>query len=677
MKKRENIFHTIFITCLSLAILLATLASYSIAAATTGSEKIELAELSLEELMEIKVDTVVTASRFEQLVTEAPASVTILSANEIRKYGYRTLADIIRSIPGLYITYDRNYSYIGIRGFGRHGDFNSRILLLIDGHRLNDNIFDTASLGTEFPLDIDLIDTLEFVRGPGSSLYGSNAFFGVINIITRKAGDVGTEAAVAAGDKNTWKGRLSHGGTYNSGLDVLMSGSILTSDGQRKIYYPEYASSPTGPEFHDNDYDSAKSIYSRISLGDFSISGLYGTREKGVPTGAYGAVYNIKPNFTMDGREYVDLNYVHTFGSTTSISAKIFYDEYTYEGRNTYDKLSGPPYVITRDKAHARWWGGEVVANLAPVSKHRISFGAEFKNNISSSQTNYDENPPKTNLDYNHNSTNWGVFAQNEHSILKSLFINVGVRYDDYDRFNSFNPRTALIWMPSATSTFKLLYGEAFRSPNAYESYYTDGETQKIATDLKPEKIRTYEAVWEQYFNDVFNSSISTYYYRVNNLISLVTDPTDGLMVNRNIDRVEAKGIDLSLQAKTVSGLLGRLSYTWLDATNTDSGEWLVNSPHHLVKANISIPIYRTNFYISPELQYTSPRKTLAGKLTGDALIANMTIMGRNLIKGLDASASVYNLFNTTYGDPGSSEHKQDVINQDGINFRFKLSYRF
>ena len=98
-----------------------------------------------------------------------------------------------------------------MRGFSRPGDFNSRILLQIDGHRLNDNIFDTAAIGTEFPLDIDLIDRIEFMRGPGSSLYGSNAFFGVINIITRTSEDVKREFSASTARYNTWSGRASYG----------------------------------------------------------------------------------------------------------------------------------------------------------------------------------------------------------------------------------------------------------------------------------------------------------------------------------------------------------------------------------------------------------------------------------------------------------------------------------
>ena len=146
----------------------------------------DLADMSLEELMLIDVDSVYGASGFKQKVTEAPASVTIITSEDIQRYGYRTLADILRNVQGFYVTYDRNYSYLGVRGYGLPGQYNSSIALLIDGHRLNDNIFDGALIGTEFPLDVDLIDRVEVIRGPNSSLYVASAFLGVINIITKQ-----------------------------------------------------------------------------------------------------------------------------------------------------------------------------------------------------------------------------------------------------------------------------------------------------------------------------------------------------------------------------------------------------------------------------------------------------------------------------------------------------------
>ncbi len=170
----------------------------------------DLTELGPEQLMKIEVATVSTASKFEQKVTEAPSSVSIVSADEIKKYGYRTLADILRSLRSFYITYDRNYSYVGVRGFGRSGDYNTRILLLVDGHRINDNLYNAAPLGTEFVVDVDLIDRVEVIRGPGSSLYGNNAFFAVVNVITRQGRNLGgVEVSGEAGSFDTYKGRLT------------------------------------------------------------------------------------------------------------------------------------------------------------------------------------------------------------------------------------------------------------------------------------------------------------------------------------------------------------------------------------------------------------------------------------------------------------------------------------
>jgi outer membrane receptor for ferrienterochelin and colicin len=141
----------------------------------------DLTNESIEDLMNIEV---YSASKHMQSVSDAPASVTVVTADQIQKYGYRTLADILQSVRGFYMTSDRDYSFVGVRGFGRLGDSNNRILVLIDGHRINDNVFGEPYLGTEFLVDVDLIERVEIIRGPSSSLYGADAFFAVINVIT-------------------------------------------------------------------------------------------------------------------------------------------------------------------------------------------------------------------------------------------------------------------------------------------------------------------------------------------------------------------------------------------------------------------------------------------------------------------------------------------------------------
>ena len=114
-------------------------------------------------------EVIVGASRRRQSLHEAPAAVSVITAAEIKRFGWRTLGEILGHVRGVYVSTDRNYSFVGIRGFGRSGDYNSRILVLVNGHALNEPIYMGALLGREFGIDVDLIERLEIIRGPGSS----------------------------------------------------------------------------------------------------------------------------------------------------------------------------------------------------------------------------------------------------------------------------------------------------------------------------------------------------------------------------------------------------------------------------------------------------------------------------------------------------------------------------
>src|SRR5580693_1579425 len=198
----------------------------------------DLTDMSLQELMLIDVNSVYGASGFKQKLTEAPASVTIITSEDIERYGYRTLADILRNVAGFYVTYDRNYSYLGVQGYGLPGQYNSSIALSVDGHRLNDNIYEGALIGTEFPIDVDLIDRVEVIRGPNSSLYVASAFLGVINIITKRGREVpSVSAAGAVGSYGTYQGRVTYGNKFKNGLELLLSGTFYDSQGQGQLFF--------------------------------------------------------------------------------------------------------------------------------------------------------------------------------------------------------------------------------------------------------------------------------------------------------------------------------------------------------------------------------------------------------------------------------------------------------
>lgn len=177
--------------------------------ASHAAAQADIAQLPLEQLMQMEVRT---ASRYAQTALEAPAVVSVVTADDIRLFGYRTLAEVLGSMRGLYVSYDRSYHYLGTRGFATPGDYNTRVLLLVNGVRFNDNLYDQATIGTDFPLDLDLVDRVEFVPGPGSAVYGANAFFGVVNVITRNGRQLaGPQISVGAGSQGSAKARFSLG----------------------------------------------------------------------------------------------------------------------------------------------------------------------------------------------------------------------------------------------------------------------------------------------------------------------------------------------------------------------------------------------------------------------------------------------------------------------------------
>jgi hypothetical protein len=143
-----------------LAIALAIHALSAGAAATSEPGPAQLADLPLDDLLNLQVTG---ASRTAQRRSEAAGSVTVITAAEIKALGYRKLADALRTVRGLNVVYDRTYSYLGVRGFFAPGDYNTRVLLLIDGNRVNENLYDMAFIGTEAPIDIDLVERIEFI----------------------------------------------------------------------------------------------------------------------------------------------------------------------------------------------------------------------------------------------------------------------------------------------------------------------------------------------------------------------------------------------------------------------------------------------------------------------------------------------------------------------------------
>lgn len=644
------------------------------AAEDPAGDSRRLKELSIEELMEVEVETVYGASRYGQKVTDAPSSVTIVTADQIRKFGYRTLADILRGVRGFYITNDRNYSYVGVRGFNRPGDYNSRIMIMVNGHRLNDNVYGGVYVGEDGLIDVDLIDRVEIIRGPSSSLYGNNAFFAVVNITTMKGEDLqGAETSASAASYDTYKGRISYGNHFANGFEMLLSGSGFNSDGHDSLYYKEYDDPATNNGItRHTDYENGFNFFTLLSYRDFTLQGGYVSREKGIPTGSYGIDFNDPGNYSEDRFGFVDLKYEKEFENGLELHSRTYFNHVGYRGDWLF---SG---VVNKDSAQGDQWGLDLMLKKT-MGKHTFVVGSEYEYNLRQDQRNFDEEPHQLYLDDRRNSWKFALYAQDEFAIHRMLTLNMGLRWDYYDTFGStVNPRLALIFRPFEKTAFKFIYGEAFRAPNAYELYYNDGgDTQKSNPDLKPESIRTYELVYEQYLGKYLQGTLSLFHYDIDDLITQIEDSADSLLVYKNIDRVESNGIDLELAGRWGNGFEARGSYSYQYSKDSKTNQMLSNSPMHLAKVNVIIPLLPEKVFSGIELQYTGKRKTLRDENAGGFVVTNITLFGQRLFKNLDFSASVYNLFDKKFGDPGGPELRQDIINQDGRTFRVKLTYRF
>ena len=218
-----------------------------------------------------------------------------------------------------------------------------------------------------------------------------------------------------------------------------------------------------------------------------------------------------------------------------------------------------------------------------------------------------------------------------------------------------------------------IAYGTAFRDPNFVE--LSDPRFQSI----QPEKITSYELVYEQGIGKSLRSSVSGYYDRMDNLI----DFENGSFTNFNAATLD---LELALEGKWENGIRSRLSYTLQHTEDRDTHDGLPDSPLNMIKFNTSVPLLRDKIFAGLEVQYTGRRQTVFTDLSGDTLtgadapgyaVVNFTLFSQNLVKNLEVSASVYNLLGETYYDPASLFHQQAMIQQDGRTFRVKVTYRF
>ena len=633
----------------------------------------DLTSMSIEDLSHVRLST---ASRHLEDPRKAPAAVTVITGEEITRYGWRTLADLLRSVTGFYTAYDRTYSYVGVRGFLQSGDYNARILLLIDGHRVNENIFDSALVGTEFPLDLNLIDRVEVVRGSGSSLFGTDAELAVVNVFTRQPSNQTTAEMTSGADSFSGRAGEMRLSLRTGQLAAMLSGSIYRSNGAHRLFFPEFASPDTNDGIATNlDGDRYDHAFGMVRRGQFRLEGVFGTRDKIVPNASYATIFGDPANRSIDTRGYLDGSYTHNFSVNTQLDLRAYYDAYRFTGSYPYTGDGGVGRVVQMNDAAADSVGMEFVLGQK-LGRHRMAVGATGEHNFRVNQRNYYIGQAPF-LDDHRKLDLAAVFGEVELNPSKRFSFNLGAREDWYNLYGTnLSPRLAAMFFPTASTSLKYIYSGAFRAPDPYDEFYVDQvditETNK---SLKPEKIKSQTVLLEHAFKPGLQLAVSGFANNLSNVIKEQEDPVTGDTHFANETGDIGRGAEVEMIAKSAYGWQGRASYTFARTYQKQWDTTVMNSPAHLAKLNSIIPLKRAG-YAGGEFLYTGSQPNFLGQRIGSSFLANATISTRTFADGFQLSASCYNVLDRTFGTPTGPEVAAPATVQDGRTFRFRLTYR-
>ena len=630
----------------------------------------DLAAFSLEELLQVRI---VGASKYGQKQREVAASASVISRQEIKAFGWRTLAEALSSLPGVYSTYDRQYSYLGTRGFGVPGDFNTRVLLTINGNRVNDVVYDYAFSGRAFPLDMDLIERIEYIPGPGGAVYGQNALFGVINVVTRSGVDVGG-AELALGYQSPQaarEGRATWGRKLDNGIDVMLSASGFNARGEDLFF--TFGSSPISGVAAglDGERDQTYAIHLAGHAWKFDLN--YGDERKYDPTGSYFGDPLVPGQYQEDRVLLTQLQYQDDFAENTlRFTGRLFLGRERYRGIFNYE---GDRSLST---ASSDWWGGELRLLSTRWENHKLMLGLEYQNNGRRDQTEEDLLDPSNNIVIPGTGWRQGVYVQDEWAISKSLSATVGLRSDRSSASDqTLSPRAALIWQATNDATIKALYGRAHRGPNAFERDFTDQVTHEANPALRSEMVDTLELVMDQRLGKSLLLRGSLFQWNMKNLIALGGNVDGSLNQYQNGEDVTAKGLELSADKTWGNGARLRGSLTHQDARFA-SGLKLANSPRFMGKVNFSSPLPLPGMSMGFEARYDARRETITpGVYTGGYLVSNLYLTASKWGKGLDVSVGIHNLFDRQYEYPAAGSNWQNSLQQDGRQVRVKVIYQY
>ena len=631
----------------------------------------DLTDLSLDQLQALKVTS---ASLHDQNLEDAPASITVITAEEIRKFGYRTLAEALSWVRGFYATSDYSYTAIGIRGFSLPG-YETRYVVMINGHNVAENIIESTFVGNDFPLDLDLVDRIEIVRGPSSALYGSDAVLATINVITKRPRDVhGTAVRMETGSLGERKVEANTAVALGQRTNLLVSASVFNNAGAHRLYVSELDTAQTNfGRAIDMDGEKGYHAFADLTWGNWEALAVAGDRIKIQPVSWGDTVFNDRGTRVEDSRGFFELSYTRDLPGDRTLTWRTSYDAYRYRGIYHYPGDDGVEDYRERD--YGDWMGSTFTYRLPDSNNGHLTLGTEVRIDLRALQNAFDVAPQQDQILWiNRRDRYTGVFAQQEWELGRHWDLNFGARFDwSWLKRSALSPRVAVIYKPFPKTGLKLMYGRGFRHPSIYDMFYDDGVTQIGNPALRSETTDEYEFDLEHTFTKRLRAGVSAYRYQVNNLVEQVFTSA-GLIQYVNADRVRAAGVSFELFLQ-LPGRIDMASSLELQRAIFGSRTVLPNSPGQVGKLHLSLPLWRDRVTVGAGIQAMGQRTTYAGATVPWVILPEAVVSTKPVAAGLQFSAGIKNLSNSFYRDPAGLTPTVDSMIGAGREYYLNVTW--
>lgn len=626
-------------------------ASAETSAANNDLEK-ELAYLAAER------QVVVTASKMEEHVDKTIATTTVITQNDIQQIGARNLLDVLRLVPGIGITQTQmGWREIEVRGVKTL--VSEKVQIMLNGHPLDHNLQNAGSTWVYDDLPVDTIKRMEVVRGPGSALYGANAFLAVINIITQNAKDLnGVQTSAGWGSFDTQQYRASWGKQFDNTAEAALHFNFTDTNGINSPIPADSASiqglnsnAPGRSQLTEGRYD----LEWQLGYQDFKLDGRYINKRAGTFFGT--------ASILSDNRTQQDLNDYFLRLSRTwkiqdnfTIDSQIFHDFYSAD--NIWQIA---PAQFIRNGLQDTRTGGEIQANYHINDTQTLiggfSYAEEQQGNlINQSGADPQHLMPALSVTEERRRQRWGVYIEDVWDPFKSVRLNLGARYDRYNDFGgTFNPRMGFNWEFIKNYSLKFSYGTAYRAPAFGELGSANNPVLLGNPMLKPEEVKTFETGIVAHPVKGLTAQATYYHSAINRIISPVPGQTTTFRYDNNGSLV-AEGVEL--EARYDFG--GNLQGSYLSANH------VIQHSIQLGQQLADVPRHRTN--LTANWAFDNTWSSFAHILIKDATLRNlgdmrndvpgyalfdMGLLGKNMFgKKVDISFNVYNLFDKRYYDP-------------------------